>query len=531
MLSNLKIYSDSKQEAYKSIVIFCVSFIFLALGSNFGINIYDEGVGIVGANRILQSELPYKDFWLIYSPLWLYIQAGFIKIFGSQLLCIRLFTIFISSFSVLIVYKIARIRSKNALFAPTASLMIISLAPMYARATPLAVMVSLLIIYLLINNKSSYHYLAISALLPLLFAVRHDFGVYFFFVVAINYYFEYKSGEVASLRNPIISLLLALALLLVYFQILSCYSMLNKFYEYSIEFVLNKFSSSRSLPLPNPLSAAASGGGLQSIIFSVWQSLMFYAPVVIIFTSLSLFIKKKNAFAEEKKLLFATLSASTVLLMHAATRSEFEHILPSLLFALPAVQTLVAQAKRPSKYLIIALLAFFTIIPLAKKAQSFNNAYFSHNSIAINSNVAKGIKVDKAFGGEYNKLLDFLSENCKDEYIYSGCSSHDRIFINDIMLYYLAQKKSPTKYHELHPKQATEYAIQNDIINSLHNKKVRFAILYDSDTFEPNASSLSSNIFILDDFINDNYKLIAEYGKYYVFELKQAIGSKQNIAN
>ena len=72
-----------------------LSLIFLALNSNYTFNIYDEGVAVTGAMRILHGEIPYRDFWTMYAPGQYYFLAGLFKFFGQSLLIERIFSVLI----------------------------------------------------------------------------------------------------------------------------------------------------------------------------------------------------------------------------------------------------------------------------------------------------------------------------------------------------------------------------------------------------------------------------------------------------
>ena len=49
------------------------------------LNIYDEGIIVYGATRVMHGEIPYRDFWTQYSPGQLYALAGLFRLFGVQI--------------------------------------------------------------------------------------------------------------------------------------------------------------------------------------------------------------------------------------------------------------------------------------------------------------------------------------------------------------------------------------------------------------------------------------------------------------
>src|SRR4051812_4396531 len=63
------------------------------LGFHLGLNRIDEGFSAYGAQRILNGEIPYKDFWTIYLPAHYYFLALVFKIFGTTLWVERVWSI------------------------------------------------------------------------------------------------------------------------------------------------------------------------------------------------------------------------------------------------------------------------------------------------------------------------------------------------------------------------------------------------------------------------------------------------------
>ncbi|MGC9064507.1 MAG: hypothetical protein ACP5JL_07520, partial [bacterium] len=97
--------------------------------------------------------------------------------------------------------------------------------------------------------------------------------------------------------------------------------------------------------------------------------------------------------------------------------------------------------------------------------------------VPLETERARGIYVFP--GQDYFVLatVKFIQMNTKpDEKIFIGDSRHDRIFVNDIMLYFLSERNSATKYHELHPGLATTKEVQDEIIEELKRNNVRYVV-------------------------------------------------------
>jgi hypothetical protein len=90
---------------------------------------------------------------------------------------------------------------------------------------------------------------------------------------------------------------------------------------------------------------------------------------------------------------------------------------------------------------------------------------------------------------------------------------------NDIALYFLADRDGPGKYYELFPGVATQQPAQREIVAALERERVRFIIVL-SGTFrsEPNLSSVSSGVFILDEFIRRHFRPVARFERHVVWE-------------
>lgn len=78
----------------------------------------------------------------------------------------------------------------------------------------------------------------------------------------------------------------------------------------------------------------------------------------------------------------------------------------------------------------------------------------------------------------YQAAIEWVRRNVPpDEPIFVGGYRHDRIFINEVTFYFLAERPPATRYQELHPGIATTAPIQEEIIAELQDRQVNFVIL------------------------------------------------------
>lgn len=496
---------------------FIFALIWFAIGCNYGINVYDEGIGIVGASRVLYGEVPYRDFWTIYSPGWFYFLALWMKLFGGELLGARILTILINSFSILLIYKILVKNIINPYLPTLAATMFLSLSPFYGRAVPLAILLALTIIYFLLNKKNSKDFIAIGLLLGFLFMIRHDFGIYALSATALVLIFEYKFYNKRNLKNIFLVVSIYAGSIAIFFIMLANVNALDNYFEYAFKFVFEKFAATRSLPFPNPAADLLNFDfPLSSRLFNFWQSIVFYIPFLFVASVFYLFYKSRIDFESEATYFFVLVVFTIIFSLQGMVRSGYEHIIPSLVISIMLVTPILQKYRITNKYIFAAILFFILIAPVAKKIQSAYYAY-SAKSVEIKSANSKFIKLLKEDAENYNNLIEHIKIFGSSKYLYSGVLHHDRIFINDIMLYHLTNRKPITKYHELHPGQATEADIQKQIIEEIKAYKLPLLVLY----YDPQCEKQKFiGEYILDEYIRENYILSKFFGNYFVFKRK-----------
>lgn len=174
-----------------------MAFIFLLYMMRYGIFPYDDGVLLYGAERILAGNIPYKDFYLVYTPGNLYLLALVFKIFGPSMMIERILNTIVSLFILINTYLITRKLTKNfyaLIFTIFLTTFCIWLDSSYANQN-LPLLFSLLSGLSFINYliKEEKPYLIISGLLiGVTTLFRHDFGLYTFIAVTITLLaFEY----------------------------------------------------------------------------------------------------------------------------------------------------------------------------------------------------------------------------------------------------------------------------------------------------------------------------------------------------
>lgn len=522
-----------------AIIIGIVSVFYLIAGFNFEINIYDEAIGIVGAERILNGELPYQDFWTIYSPGIFYFNAILISIISDDIFSLRLVNLCMIIFMAVLSYKL-NIRSMNKKLALIPFVILIvwsNFGSLYFRSLLPALLLTFLCMYLLYNyiQDANKKWLWLSGItMACIGLFRHDMGGYLFgtfFQVVFWSSLSHKEIQGKKIFKKIIygikealyfaygTALIAIPIgAVIFFSI-----PFDQLYNQLIEIPLNVFRDYRSLPFPDPFVIFSNSVSRNPLIL-LWEGMIFYLPITIyIITIITIIyrIKKKTLKLGGLQFWFEMLifNVGINLYNHAIVRSDIEHLYPTLIFSTILMVNLIGLIR--SSYikngLLILSLSFILVVPITKKIQKLK-LFTSNDTIEMPSKRANLIYADKSFVMKYSEILNFIQENIPDdEKIFIGCREHDRVLLNHVMLYYLSERMPAVKYHELHPGVTTRKEVQEEIVRSL--KSINYIILVNENEYESsNLSSVSSNVFVLDKYIDNNYEVVMELDEYQILK-------------
>jgi hypothetical protein len=106
--------------------------------------------------------------------------------------------------------------------------------------------------------------------------------------------------------------------------------------------------------------------------------------------------------------------------------------------------------------------------------------------------------------------------------LYVGLPRHDRINIDDNLSYFAAQRLPATKWTHFDPFLQNSLPVQSEMVGDLAKNKPPYIVLdseFDND-LEPNGSSISSGIYALDDYIRQHYVPAERFGELTVLQMK-----------
>ncbi|HPC78274.1 MAG TPA: glycosyltransferase family 39 protein, partial [bacterium] len=190
--------------------VLIISILFLYGSINISYNMYDEGIVVYGASRILKGDIPYRDFWTMYAPGQFYTVAFLFKIFGENLFVSRVYSATVNLLIVLLVYFIVKKVSDERLALLS---MVLSTLWMggwglfYSSPTPSGTFWSLLGIYFVIDFLSTEKVSSLftGGIITGIGAIfRHDIGGYTFIAstIVILFYAYLKISD-RSIKDTI----------------------------------------------------------------------------------------------------------------------------------------------------------------------------------------------------------------------------------------------------------------------------------------------------------------------------------------
>jgi hypothetical protein len=520
------------------IFLLIFSLLYIALGSTHGFNIYDEGVAVTGAMRVLHGEIPYRDFWTMYAPGQYYFLAGIFKIFGQSLIVERILSVVTLWGIAVLGWRIAKLLFFKNPAAICLLFLTIWIGSYNFYGSPLAsgLFLATLSAYFTLlffkNNLQRDLFLAgIFCGLTVIF--RHDLGAYTIlaigFSVLVRHFKNFKSDVFKALFKEI--LLLGSAVAIVILPVAAFFfsqTPLKTLTDQLIKFPATTFAEYRALPFPSPLSLFKSNS-LKQTVKTMLEICAFYFPIVVFASMLTIFLKR--IFRRNPDENFPPFSGAALLtllgmlfMMQVSIRADVSHLLPTMIPAIILSLFLYENsAFLPHfKNVIFIILGIFALGTLALAIYS--------KGMAIKDMVLKpkySLKTGRAalisgdeFFKNYDALLQFLKDNTSEnEKIFVGNGRHDKLIGNDAMLYFLSNRLPATRFHELHPGVITTELVQREIVPELL-VNVKTIVLRNEvmEIPEPNKSSVSSGVVLLDSFFKKHLVKTAQFGDYTVYK-------------
>lgn len=497
------------------------------------LNIYDEGIIVYGATRVMYGELPYRDFWTQYSPGQLYVLAGLFRLFGPQIAVERWWDVAVRAALSLVMFMLAGVLSSQraGLVAWLIGVLWVTYYGFFGYPIFAGLLFSLFSIYALVRSFEQRRPWLIIAGLSLGVAAlfRHDMAIYCVAAQLLVYApvafwrcapcyagIGPRLGCAARATAPFaVSTLLVVGPAAAFFALqVPAMELLHQLFL----FPLTEFPKVRDLPYPK-------------LAWTV-DNLQFYAPFVVYPLAVAVALARARAGRAPGWQAWGVVIVALFGMFgfnQARVRSDTIHTVHFFLCAvvlLPVLLRGCADAGRvprraplgaASSVVASSIGAVFAIAALVNPIAGYAD------TLAARPAVERALKTTLPIGrpGQMSAqqtiavaTMHSLTE--AGDRVYIGLSRHDRVFANDAMFYFLLQRPSATRYHELHPGVTNTAAVQTEMVRDLERHRVRYVVLTDmfEGAQEPNDSARSTGVTLLDEYIATHYRTVNVVGPY-----------------
>lgn len=505
---------------------------------------YDEGAAVFAATRVMHGDVPHRDFWAVYPPGQSCALAVVFRLLGTTLLAARIYDTLVRLMIVMCVYALAKrvASSASALTACAATALVLGSAMAYGYAVFPALALGLACVLSslgYVDTGQRWRLVMAGLLSGAAACFRWDIGLYAGISVALSVsLFRHcrttqegrgPAGAFLAAREVVTPLLGgALVILLPFYGYLVVARAGGALWRQVIVFPATVLLDVRRRSYPSlvpPIFATQAVLSTRQVYSELVNWLRFYLPPAVysvVFLRYGHALLGRRPTLSERDCGTVTVAAfGSLLFLQALSRYDYVHVIPTLIIAsLLIASSAWPSARSPRRFsryalrplLLVLLVPICLISPLKILGFLARNypPWDCHSGLPR----AGCVWVDR----DQERTVEFIRAVTQPgEPIFVGNSRHDLIFVSDTGFYFLADRPSPTPYHQLHPGVTTTLPVQRRIAQDLVSEDVRWIVLVDMpDPTELNASTTSSGIDYLDSFIRSNYTPIQEFGMYAV---------------
>lgn len=532
-----------RREAAAAVSFFAAVLILVGLRIRYPFLINDEGFANYNAMRILNGEMPFRDFWSVYPAGQLYALALVFKIWGANLLASRVYDTVIKFIVVTAMFLIYRRNGSKVGAYAAAGIAALLIARTTVFSSPIYPAFGLGLLAVLTCTA----YLRTGGLRWILAAgvctgaaslFRWDFALYSALAVLGTVLFvarEWDGEQGGNWRSRGKAAFCfaagAGAALPVWGWWAGSGGAANVLQQVFV-FQILVSPPFRRLPYPDLLGVFAPiSGGLpspQAVYLRLLDVLAFYGTIIVYVAAAAYLLvaglRRKLHFTLEQAQIFPLLGFGVLLFLQAANRFDTGHVLPSLLIAIMLLclfleheTRLALAAQQPLRWVAVAVPTLVLMLYLSQTL-TLVSGLAKYAPLGCYSGLDRSgciaITSDQEQAANY-----LLAHTTRNEKIYVGNTRHDAFVISDAGLYFLADRPAATHMTELNPGVITTAAFQTKVISELETQHIHYVALVDLPTGdEPNLSSVSSGAHQLDQYIRAAFHNTQTFGDYQIWE-------------
>ena len=511
------------------------------------------GVNIMGAERILDGEVPYRDFWTMYAPGQFYLTAGLSWLFGRHVLVQGVAAVVLGGLAAGMLFRLVRRldapRFVAGLVSGVFALSLWSTSPelnSYLAALPcLLFAIERVIAYLQGPNRKDL-WLA-GALLGLAAWFKHDVAAYVAVAsVAALLAIWLTKGEVApksdrgGFRAILVLIAASLAVALPVVLLLAWSAPADTWHDL-IVFPATDFRGVRTEAYPSlvPNWAVFQSWAeeprnvyrLRDVFEHLANWILCNVPQFVFVGGVGVLLLRYRSLERGTRAILVMWLVFLLLCWSAAHVQANTHLYSMAI----ASSCLGAMAWRASERLrtrrrvarvgLMSGLVVYGLGLMITPAMQLGKVIRSWpGSQVLTIPGVSGLRVSGDEFAVYQPIVDFIRRNvAEDERIYVGLKRHDATVIGNMRFYYLSRRRNCCRYDELHPGVTDQIDVQREIVDAIEGQSVRCVVLWDFGSEKSvldaikvrNAAAVKgAGSELLDRYIDATFEPVARYGEY-----------------
>ena len=426
-----------------------------------GFTLTDEGFILHPAQRLLQGEKIYTDFWVVYTPLSIYATALFFKLLGVSVLSGKILGAVLAIVSLIAIRKLSGLITPNPLIQTLVLLTYFAWAPAhinFPNPTLFALFFGILNCYFILRLNRS-HIIAAGFVTALAILSKQNFGLATLVSTTIAL-FLFKS------KKPLITYLIATAIpLFIYATYLQLTGSLADF-----QGVMSYYTQKI---------------GLEHLADTPWPSLI-KLPLYVFPLTISLAVLVLSP-----RLTILPLFILFTYLFTIRPVTDYVHLAPLLAITGLPLATLFQLSARLS--IKISSLALLLILATTGTATAFFKSYYRWEPPLLQHHYYLSLPQIRLF----SSLNRFSEIPLLSSQIQSLTTPDDYIYINyySPLVYLLADRRNATRFEYVTSSMLPPH-LQSEVIANLQAKSVRVVLTHRLNLADsPLSQYISSHYF------------------------------------
>ncbi len=454
---------------------------------------YDEGNTVVAAWRVLEGDRLYADVWQMHAPGTAWALALAFQLLGTTLFTERLVKLALVGVTVLLLFRLGR-RVASSSLAGGAALLFVMLPPAnpFLRPNDPAFAATLLAAEVLLGRGygSGSRVLTVGLCLGMAAAFRLDFGFYACLAAAV---FLVLHGQLRRL-----ALLAAGAAIVVtgVASVLVLQGVADEAWEQMVRFPATHYAEHRGLPFVEPLAVLV--------------------PLGVALAGVAAALRRAADVSDRAALLLVALLCLAYL-GYARARPDPEHTLAARALAAVAavgLANLVARSLDGRRARACVALALGALVAAAGPGLADTLRAAASLGATAPSTLPRVGPLLRPAPALLEGARLVAERGPEGQAIFVGNERHDRVLVNDVLTYFLADRPSVTRYYNLHPGLATTESVQREIAATLLREPAPLVLLWRAPLWnEPNASARPGSE-LLDRAIRERRRQADTAGRY-----------------